>query len=108
MILGNFVTDACHGQHGELFLEKVFQNLKTGMVLMLLESMHSALWSPRERCQKALLMSVFFKMAQIHAFDFVASRKKVELISPTASASSEGLLRANQGLDVQSQGGLEP
>lgn len=39
MILGNFVTDTCHGQHGELFLEKVFQNLKTGMVLMLLESM---------------------------------------------------------------------
>lgn len=53
-------------------------------------------------------MNAFFTMAQIHAFNFVASRKKVELISPKASKYSEGLLRANQGLDAEFQGGLGP
>lgn len=58
--------------------------------------------------RRALLMNAFFTMAQIHAFNFVASRKKVELISPKASKYSEGLLRANQGLDAEFQGGLGP
>jgi len=55
-----------------------------------------------------MLINAFFTMAQIHAFNFVASRKNVELISPKASESSEELLRVNQGLDAEFQGGLGP
>lgn len=50
--------------------------------------------------RRALLVNAFFTTAQIQAFNFVASRKKVELISSKASESSEGMLRANQCLDT--------